>query len=231
MRGQHFVLTYRPILYRAADAIDPGNGRELADSLYADLFGLAGPGGERRSLFRYFHGRSSLGTWLRAVLAQRHVDRLRERRHRDPLPDDDSAAAIPAPSASPDPERGRYIVVMREALACALALLAPKDRLRVACYYAQQMTLAQIGRLTGEHEATVSRQLARTRSAIRGSIEERLRRTHELSEAAIADCFRSVSDDAGPLDLVELLGPLELQRSSVTSKETAVTRSKREGSV
>ena len=33
--------------------------------------------GERQSLFRYFHGRSSLTTWLRAVLAQRHVDRLR----------------------------------------------------------------------------------------------------------------------------------------------------------
>src|SRR5262245_19951635 len=37
----HFVLEYRPILYRAADAIDPGGGaRELADALYADLFGL-----------------------------------------------------------------------------------------------------------------------------------------------------------------------------------------------
>ena len=30
--------------------------------------------GERRSLFRYFQGRSSLATWLRAVLAQRYVD-------------------------------------------------------------------------------------------------------------------------------------------------------------
>ena len=32
--------------------------------------------GERQSLFRYFQGRSSLATWLRAVLAQRYVDRL-----------------------------------------------------------------------------------------------------------------------------------------------------------
>ncbi len=81
---------YRPVLYRSADAIDPGGGaRELADSIYADLFGLQERDGERRSLFRYFHGRSSLATWLRAVLAQRLVDRVRSTRRLTPL---DSAA-------------------------------------------------------------------------------------------------------------------------------------------
>src|SRR5262245_41198201 len=70
----HFVVTYRPILYRAADALDSSGGaRELADSLYADLYGWPDQKGERRSLFRYFHGRSTLATWLRAVLAQRQV--------------------------------------------------------------------------------------------------------------------------------------------------------------
>ena len=49
----HFVLEYRPILYRAADALEPGGGaRELADSLYADLYGLGDPEGARKSLFR-----------------------------------------------------------------------------------------------------------------------------------------------------------------------------------
>src|SRR6187401_823554 len=38
---EHFVLTRRPVLYRAADALDStGSARDLADSLYADLFGL-----------------------------------------------------------------------------------------------------------------------------------------------------------------------------------------------
>ena len=75
---ERFVLEYRPILYRAADALEPGGGaRELADSLYGELYGLRERAGERQSLFRYFEGRSSLGTWLRAVLAQRYVDRVR----------------------------------------------------------------------------------------------------------------------------------------------------------
>ena len=84
---EHFVLVQRPLLYRAADSLDPGGGaRDLADSLYADLFGLGDHAGERQSLFRYFHGRSSLTTWLRAVLAQRHIDRLRTRRRLEALP-------------------------------------------------------------------------------------------------------------------------------------------------
>ena len=34
----HFVREYRPVLYRAADALDPNGGaREIADSLYAEL--------------------------------------------------------------------------------------------------------------------------------------------------------------------------------------------------
>ena len=100
----HFVLEYRPVLYRSADAMDSSGGaRELADSLYADLFGLPAEGDERRSLFRYFHGRSSLATWLRAVLAQRQVDRARAAAKTAPLPDEDICRArrarVPTPTA------------------------------------------------------------------------------------------------------------------------------------
>ena len=94
----------RPLLYRAADALDPGGGaRDLADSLYADLFGIGDHAGERQSLFRYFHGRSSLTTWLRAVLAQRHVDRLRTHRRLDALPEEESAGALRSTAAAANP--------------------------------------------------------------------------------------------------------------------------------
>src|SRR5882762_6812610 len=60
---EHFIREQRPRLYRAADALAPGGAaRELADSLYADLYGLDDRGKGRQSLFRYFHGRSSLAT-------------------------------------------------------------------------------------------------------------------------------------------------------------------------
>src|SRR6186997_349652 len=172
----HFVKEFRPAMYRAADAIDAGGGaRDIAEALYAELFGLREKAGIRQSVFRYFHGRSSLATWLRSLISQRFVDRHRETRKLDPLPDESSAAPLRASSSSIDPDRARFVAAMRAALAAAIAALDPRDRFRLACYYAEEMTLAEIGKLTREHEATVSRQLARTRKAIREDVERRLR--------------------------------------------------------
>jgi RNA polymerase sigma-70 factor (ECF subfamily) len=217
----HFVLEFRPALYRAADAVAPGGGaRDVADALYAELFGLKQRDGERQSLFRYFHGRSSLSTWLRSLVAQRYVDRLRETRRQDPLPEDTSAAPIAAPLAPPDPDRTRFRTAMRAALGAAMAALAPRDRLRLGCYYAQEMTLAQIGRLTGEHEATVSRHLARTRRDIRAAVERHLREQQRLGDREIAEAFASVAADAGSLDLQDWLGPDEDRKKSTAGRST-----------
>ena len=204
----HFVREYRPALYRAADAIDPtGGARELADALYADLYGLASREGQRRSLFRQFHARSRLTTWLRAVLAQRYVDVVRGRRRFDPLPEEETAGALEArPPATV--EESRFAGLIEHVLVAALAALAPRDRLRVSMYYTQNLTLAEIGRLFGDHEATVSRQLSRTRRALRASMAQRLRDEHGLSESAIDECFRAAIRDPGTLDLSELVGPL-----------------------
>src|SRR6185437_4123563 len=125
---EHFMREQRPILYRSAGAIDSAGGRELADSLYADLYGIADRGGTRRSLFRHFHGRSSLATWLRAVLAQRHVDRIRATRRLEPLPDDESPGAIASRQEPVDPERRRYLALVERALTQAVAGLAARDR-------------------------------------------------------------------------------------------------------
>jgi RNA polymerase sigma-70 factor (ECF subfamily) len=198
----HFVLEYRPILYRAADAIDPGGGaRELADALYADLFGVEERSGRRQSLFRYFHGRSSLATWLRAVLARRHVDRLRDRARSAPLAGPEPAAPDREP---PDPERVRDFARLQAALHEAVARLDPRDRLRLRYYYAQGLTLAETGRLMHEHEASVSRHLTAARKSIRRDVERQLREDG-LGADEIARCFESVSEDPGPLDLDRLL--------------------------
>lgn len=203
---EHFVGEHRALLYRAANAIDSTGGGDLADSIYAELFGLEVRDGKRQSLFRYFHGRSKLATWLRAVLAQRHIDRVRGTKRQDPLPEDAGALAAPERTTTPDPERERFTTAMRRALTAAIAALAPRDRLRLGCYYAQDLKLAAIGKLLGEHEATVSRHLARTRREIRSAVEECLRTEHGMDAHAIEECFRSVTGDAGALDLDELLG-------------------------
>lgn len=205
---EHFVRELRPVLYRAADALRPGGGaRDLADSLYADLYGLQERDGERRSLFRYFHGRSSLATWLRAVLSQRLVDAVRLERRLDPLTAEDAEAAPAAPAVPSvaDPNRSHYAALMQLALKAALAALSARDRLRVACYYAQELTLAETGRILKEHEATVSRQLAKSRRAIRAEVERYLRETGGLHPDQAARCIEYTIEDIGPLDLGGIL--------------------------
>jgi RNA polymerase sigma-70 factor len=218
---EHFVREHRPVLYRAADAIDKtGGARELADALYGELFGLSESHGERRSLFRYFHGRSTLATWLRAVLAQRYVDRLRGARRLEPLPEDDHAGAIPVAAAPPDADRERFVAIMRGAVAVAVGRLAPRDRLRLGCYYAQGLTLAEIGRALGEHEATVSRHVARTRRAIREDVERQLAHEHGMHDDEIGECFSSVVADAGSLDLAQLLGSTHVRKELGPERST-----------
>lgn len=198
----HFVTEFRPAMYRAADAMDASGGaREIADALYAELFGLREKDGIRQSVFRYFHGRSSMATWLRSVVAQRFIDRHRQTCRLEPLPEDTSATPLTSAATRIDPDRARFVTAMRAVMAAAIAALAPRDRLRLACYYAQEMTLAQIGKVTREHEATVSRQLAKARRDIRADVERRLRQDHGFSTAEIEECFTAVVNDSGVLDL------------------------------
>lgn len=200
---EYFIREHRPALYRAADALAPGGGaRDIADGLYGELFGLHEKDGRRTSLFRYFHGRSSLATWLRAVLAQRFVDRVRTERRVEPLPEED---AMVAPDREPEPDRARHVTLMQQALGTAIANLPPRDRLRLSSYYAEELTLAQTGRLLGEHEATVSRQLARTRLAVRQAVEEDFER-QGLSPEEIEECFDAAVDDADAFDLSRITG-------------------------
>jgi len=219
-----FVLEYRPILYRSADAIDPSGGaREIADSLYAELYGLKEKKGERKSLFVYYQGRSSLATWLRAILSQRFVDRIRATRRLEELPDDDAAPL--AGASDPDPDESRFTTAMRSALGVVIAALEPRDRLRLGCYYAQEMTLVQIGKLTKESEATVSRQLARTRKAIKDEVEKQLRERHTFGDREITECFAAIVADSGELDLTAVLGTRP-STSLGTSKKSREDRSK-----
>lgn len=223
---EHFVIEFRPTLYRAAEAMRPGGGRELADSLYGELFGVTPRGESRSSLFRYFHARSSLATWLRAILAQRLVDVVRVERRHDPLPDDDAITAGDTRSTveAPKPERARWVSAMKRSMAGAVAALHAKDRLRLGLYYVESLTLADIGRTLGEHEGTVSRHLTRTRKTLRADVERQLREREGMRDDEIADCLLSVISDAGTLDLTALMG-----RSS-SSRSTAGAATERLGS-
>ena len=219
-----FVGEYRGYLRTAAAAIlrcpltEPA-AVDLADSLFADLYGLTGGKAGGRSLFRYFHGRSSLKTWLRAVLAQRNIDSIRAGHKFDSLDDrgedgDTRGVAEPAILAvEPDPHREAYLQKFREALTLSLASLEPRDRSRLELYYVEDRTLAEIGRELGEHESSVSRNLERIRRELRTTVEGLLRAGNSaanggsaapgMDDAQIELCIQYAGEDAA-IDLDKL---------------------------
>ena len=78
-----FLNKYRQKLYETAAAIakEESAARELADGLYAELFGVREAGdGQRISKLGSYMGRGSLEGWLRTVLAQAYVNRFRRQR-------------------------------------------------------------------------------------------------------------------------------------------------------
>jgi RNA polymerase sigma factor (sigma-70 family) len=227
---EYFVREYRAALRAAAGAITKGsraggNAEELADSLFAELYGLVDGKRGERSLFRYFHGRSALKTWLRAILAQRHVDRLRESRRWASFDQADGEEPRPLPELhvappSLDPHRERYLQRFVAALQASLASLDGSDRQRLELYYARQKTLAEVGRQIGEHESSVSRNLERTRGELRALIEGHLRSEPALSEEEIALCFQYAAEDA-PIDFRSLFPEKRHGKAGFDRKESS----------
>ena len=202
-----FSYQYQGVLFEAAHAIlrDDILARELADSLMGDLFGLDSTHPGRDSKLNYFHGRSSLKTWLRSVLYQRFVDEYRRQRRLEPLPEDPAQPAAGETPVSETDER-RYDGYLSEAVEAALKDLPAPEKLLLSYAYVQHMTLKQIGRLRGEHEATVSRHLAALRKKLRKRIEGYLRKVRKLSAFEVDRCLDFAVRGVG-VDLDRILKP------------------------
>lgn len=236
----HFVRNYRAYLRAVACSITANSrsgadAQELADSLFAELFGLVDGKRGEASLFRYFHGRSSLKTWLRAILAQRHIDHIRQSRRLESFEQEDGEGmkALPTQSVSPappDPHRSKYLRRFLLALTDSLSSLPQEDRKRLELYYARDKTLAEIGRLFGEHESSASRHLEHARRELRNRVEDCLRtgrhtnnprRTFPpMSQAEIALCFEYAAEDS-PIDFRHIFPEQPARRSPVGGKESS----------
>ncbi len=165
-----FLNRYREKLYRAAYSIaqEDSAARDLADSLYADLYGTRTTDGGRISKLNSYTGRGSLEGWLRAVLAQEYVNRYR-RQHRLVSLDEQTEAGVQFQTEEPDPAQALDARV-EKATDQALASLAAEDKFILASYYLDGRTLAEIARLLGVHESTISRKLEKITSSARKSI-------------------------------------------------------------
>ena len=168
-----FLTRYRAPLYGAAHAIaqDEATARSLADSLYAELYGVNDRGEARTSKLRYYLGRGSLAGWLRTVVAQEYVNQYRRTRRETSL---EAAVEDGRQFAAEPPQENKLDARVEAATAAELAALDAEERFLLAAYYLDRRTLAEIGRVLRVHESTISRKLERTAVGLRKRIRKRL---------------------------------------------------------
>jgi RNA polymerase sigma-70 factor (ECF subfamily) len=175
----HFIAVYRQPLTRAAIAITRSEtlGRDLAEQLYAELYGMNVRDGERRCPLFSYRGRGSLMGWLRTTLAQRHVDHYRRTRREEPLRQSDNLDEFDPPAPEPPPQTpARELSLLEKAIETAVNSRDAEERYLLAAYYLDEKTLLEIARVLGVHEATVSRRLHRATDQIRKQILKNLQR-------------------------------------------------------
>jgi RNA polymerase sigma-70 factor (ECF subfamily) len=187
---QDFISRYRQKLHSMALHItrDGAHAAELADSLFADLYGVTAREGVRKSKLLSYTGRGSLEGWLRTVMAQEFVNRYRKQKRTVSLEEQTEegiqfAAAAPEPASTSDPR-------LEAATDEALAELSAEDRLTLASYYLDGRTLAEIAGMLGLHESSVSRRLDRLATGLRKRILAGLR-MQGMSHAQAAETLET----------------------------------------
>jgi RNA polymerase sigma-70 factor (ECF subfamily) len=165
-----FLTRYREKLYLSALRIvrEDSAARELADALYADLYGTNTREGQRVSKLASYTGRGSLEGWLRTVLSQEYVNRYRRTKRLVSL-DEESEEGVQF--RAPDPEPVAPVDQrLAQATDEALAVLLGEDRMVLSAYYLDGRTLAEIARMLGVHESTISRKVDKLAKSLRKQI-------------------------------------------------------------
>jgi RNA polymerase sigma-70 factor (ECF subfamily) len=165
-----FLTRYREKLYDIAGYItkESSTARELADSIYAELYGTTTRDGQRTSKLASYTGRGSLEGWLRTVMMQEHINRYRRQRRLVSL---DEETEEGTQFATPEPEQAIAIDPRVEAaIDEVLAALPAEDRFVLASYFLDERTLAEIARTLGVHESTISRKVDKLAKSLRKQI-------------------------------------------------------------
>ena len=218
-----FLVRYREKLYDMATGIarESSAARELADGIYADLYGTSARDGQRVSKLASYSGRGSLEGWLRTVMAQEFVNRYRKQKRLVSL-DEESEDGVQFAAQENEPAPGVDSRV-EAATDEALGGLASEDRYVLATYYLDGRTLAEIARTLGVHESTISRKLDKLAKSLRKQILSGLA-AHGMSrrqaEEALEVDVRDVSVNIRKHLTQKTTGEAFPEKRTGTAKET-----------
>lgn len=202
---EDFFRDYRSYLVNIARTMtqDAGAAEQLADSTFAELYGLRESGGARVSKFSFYSGRGSLRGWLRAVVFQLSADLHRQTSRFVQTEEAEDMDRL-ARTAEHQPNVGsseiefvrqRYRAGVADGLRRAIGELEGRERLLLAYYYYDEMTLREIGQLFHVHEATISRWLTKVQKRIRKLVEKSLTRDHKFNRREVSEAIELAAEE------------------------------------
>lgn len=190
-----FLSRFREPLYEAGIAIakDYVAGRELADSLYADL---CGAGSHGTTPLNSYMGYGSLEGWLRTIMARSFIDRYRSEHRLISLEEEaEDGMQLAAPALE---QPATVDARLEEAIDEALSDLDAEERYILASFFLHDRTLAEISRVLKLHESTVSRRIQKITVDIRKQIIKGMMRrgmTRRQADEALVTDVRDLRTD------------------------------------
>jgi RNA polymerase sigma-70 factor len=202
---EYFADDYLPLIRRmAAQACRRfEESEDLAQEIVTSL--IAGQG-----KMAAYSGRGSLSGWLRVAISHAAIDRFRRQKREVPLQESDELEGVvatdaPASGRNSEPLDAHWGPILADILEEQIHSLPARDRLILALYYLQGISLKVIGRQFGVHEATASRWLESLRGGIRKRVERELHARHRLTSSEISGLWRWAAEQEG-LSLEASLG-------------------------
>lgn len=175
---------------------------DLADTLIANLWS--------RDRLAMYDGRSSLRTWLGAMVAHAGINAGRSGRRTVSLHEELRIRASAGPNVRESAgEREESEQSFAGLVRQALGALAAEEKLLLLLYYQEELTLDQMSEVLGASKATLSRRLTRLRADLRARIEQLAERDLGVHIDTLRDRLDFSRLD---LDLSSLLRPVKADR-------------------
>jgi RNA polymerase sigma-70 factor len=222
---EYFADDYGPILRRfAAQACrNPGDAEDLAQEITTKLMK------SKERLGRY-NGRGSLTGWLRVAVSHAAIDKFRIANRMSSLEElEEKGVAVTHQNTdmveANESLDSRWGETIGRIIQETLRTLPARDRLLLSLYYLRNVSLKDIGRQFGIHEATASRWLERMRLDIRRQVERELHKKHRLTSSEIRSLWKWVP----PSSIAESIGgvpgetPVPSDESDPSKKKAAIS--------
>lgn len=192
---KRFNFMYRSFIAKvtgsACSTVD--SARTIAESISGDIFL---PDASGRSRIGSYEGRSSLATWLSAVInhaavkEQNRCNRLQQLEDLYDLVDCAEHRSIEGALRA-----DRYASLVLDSFAVAGKSLNDKERRILVLRYKDGLQGYQIAAILGIHPSTVARRLHHIYDKLRGKTVSTLESKHQLSPLAIKECVDQIRED------------------------------------